>query len=173
MQLVRPSVEYKSSFLEAVNEYRAEEKSDKHNRDEHYKSLDMQELENNFDSYVNKELAKEMGEGLPKGWVPDSVFWLVDNGEFIGRINVRHRLTEELEKLGGHIGYDIRPSKRGRGYGKEMLKLALIEAKKIGIENVLITCNFDNAPSRKVIESNGGKFQDQVGTKNRYFIDLK
>ena len=55
--------------------------------------------------------------------------------------------------LTGHIGYDIAPSFRGRGYGKQMLKFALIEAKKLGITKVLITANEDNYASRRVIEA--------------------
>jgi predicted acetyltransferase len=173
MYLTKPDIKYKTSFLKALVEYQKEEKSEKHNRNIHYNELNKAVLDKNFQNYVKKELAKQKGEGLPMGWVPETVFWLIDNGEFVGKINVRHRLTAELVNLGGHIGYDIRPSKRGQGYGKKMLELALLEAKKLDIENVLITCNFDNTPSKRVIEANGGIFEDQQGTKLRYWIKLK
>lgn len=173
MQLTKPDIKYKSSFLEALEEYQKEEKSEKHDRNRHYNELSKEDLDKNFNAYVKKELAKEKGAYLPEGHVPETVLWLIDNGEFVGKINIRHKLTEGLMKLGGHMGYDIRPSKRGKGYGKKMLELALQEAKKLGIENVLITCNFDNIPSKKVIEANGGLLEDQQGTKLRYWISLK
>jgi predicted acetyltransferase len=172
MQLIKPSIKYKKSFLNALIEYQREEQSEKHGRYEHYHSLDKVILQNDFQSYVKKELLKEKGIGLPDGYVPESVLWLVDNNEFIGKINVRHKLTKDLIKMGGHIGYDIRPSKRRLGYGKIMLKLALIEAKKIGISKIMVTCNFDNIPSKKIIEKNKGILQDQLGTKLRYWIEL-
>lgn len=40
-----------------------------------------------------------------------------------------------------------------------MLRLALIEAKKLGLEKVLVTCYDDNIASAKVIENNGGVFE--------------
>ena len=172
MQLTKPNAKYKISFLNALAEYQGEKKSEKHGRHEHYHSLDKDVLEKDFTSYVQKELLKEKGIDLPDEYVPESVFWLIDNDEFIGKINVRHELSEHLMKIGGHIGYDIRPSKRRQGYGKNMLKLALVEAKKIGINRVMITCNFDNIPSKKIIEENKGILQDQLGTKLRYWINL-
>ncbi len=65
----------------------------------------------------------------------------------------------------GHIGYDIAPSFRGRGYGKQMLKLALPEIKKLGIEKALITADEDNYASRKVIEANGGQLENIIQGK--------
>lgn len=170
MKLVKPISEYKNSFLDALMEYQKEEVIKMHNRYEHYNNLNINLLKKNFQSYINKELDKEKGIGLPEGYVPESVFWLINENEFIGKINIRHRLTDSLKKIGGHIGYDIRPSERSKGYGKEMLRLALIEAKKLGINEVLITCNFDNIPSRKVIESNGGIFQSQEESKLKFVI---
>lgn len=57
------------------------------------------------------------GRNLPKGFAPESVFWLIDDEEFIGRASIRHELTPHLREIGGHIGYEIRPSKRRQGYG--------------------------------------------------------
>ena len=64
--------------------------------------------------------------------------------------------------FGGHIGYWVRPSERGRGYGKLMLRLALPKARRLGIHNALVTCDLGNTASRKVIEANGGVFKNQV-----------
>ena len=93
-----------------------------------------------------------------KGLVPQTVYWLVDGKNFLGKLSIRHKLTKYLKNFGGHIGYYIRPSQRGKGYGREILRLGLKKAKLLGIKNVLITCSIKNDPSRRVIEGNGGKF---------------
>ena len=94
--------------------------------------------------------------------VPASVYWLVDGAEFIGHVSVRHELNDELKKRGGHIGYAIRPTKHGQGYGTQILRLVLPHARTIGIHNALLTCNSDNVASRKIIETNGGQLIDEI-----------
>ena len=151
VRLVLPSSEYKGSFLEALREFQEEGR---------YTDLDLKELEEDFDTYVHKFLraAVEPEEGK----VPDTYFWLVDGDEVIGRVSIRHTLNEKLRSVGGHIGYDIRPSKRRLGYGTKLLALALPEAKKLGIDSALVTCDVTNIGSRKIIEANGGVLEDEV-----------
>jgi len=110
--------------------------------------------------------------------VKESIFWLIDGHEFIGRVSLRHELNEELLKLGGHVGYEIRPTKRRKGYGKRILEFALKEAKKINLDKVLVTCDAYNIASKKIIEHNGGMMENQLFSdvdsvsKLRYWIDL-
>jgi len=33
----------------------------------------------------------------------------------IGRLSLRHRINDDLRRIGGHVGYDLRPSMRRRG----------------------------------------------------------
>jgi len=40
----------------------------------------------------------------PEGWVPCTTWWWVGSEGYIGRIALRHRLTEYLLREGGHIG---------------------------------------------------------------------
>src|SRR5262249_51843150 len=127
MKLVEPSAKYKDSFIEAVKEFRNDTWQNETVRP--YGQLSLSELENDFDSFAEKERSHALGKNQPAGYVPQSEFWLIDKGEFIGRVGIRHRLTEHLEAIGGHIGYSIRPSKRGKGYGNAVLELALPKAK--------------------------------------------
>lgn len=178
MKLVLPSINYKDSFIQAVKEYKKEDSKNKHLRDTHYKSLDLEELTNNFNNYIDKILSISQGENLPQDYVAETTYWLVDKDIFIGRISIRHKLTDKLFKEGGHIGYDVRPSQRKKGFGKKILKLGLKKAKKLGITKVLITCNVNNLASKKVIELNGGIFENAIKVKSqpdklRYWINLK
>jgi predicted acetyltransferase len=88
--------------------------------------------------------------------VPSTTLWLVDGDEFIGRISIRHVLSEALRRLGGHIGYDVRPSRRGQGYGIRMLRLAKPHAKALGIDPAMLTCDAANEASWRMIERAGG-----------------
>jgi predicted acetyltransferase len=84
----------------------------------------------------------------------------VENERILWAIQIRHSIDHpRLIEVGGHIGYGIRPSERGKWYATEMLRLWLLEAKKLWLEKVLITCHDDNIASAKVIENNGGAFE--------------
>lgn len=168
MQLVQPSTTYQTTYIKALEEGKDEVGLTK---------LHKPEIGQSFEDFIKILLERANGQHLPEGYVPDTEFWLVDGDEFIGRINIRHTLTDSLLKIGGHIGYYIRPSKRNMGYGKKILQLVLPEAKKLGIEKALVTCDDDNIGSRKIIEENGGVLENIIDNgdfskKRRYWITL-
>ncbi|WP_432824990.1 GNAT family N-acetyltransferase [Dactylosporangium sp. CA-092794] len=106
----------------------------------------------------------------PEGHVPATTLWLIDGDEYLGRVGIRHRLTPSLLEVGGHIGYDVRPSARRRGHGTAMLRAALPVARRLGIDTALLTCDATNTASRKVIEASGGVLEDQRGDKLRFWL---
>jgi predicted acetyltransferase len=173
MKLVEPTIKYKKSFISALLEYQKEKETSIHFRNEHYNGLKKEDLGKNFSEYIKKLLDESKGKNLPKGYVPQSTYWLIDKGEFIGRGSVRHNMTDFLLREGGLIGYDIRPSKRKMGYGKEILKLILVKAKKLGLKEVLVSCDENNIGSRKIIESNGGILENKLNTQNGKGIKLR
>ena len=78
--------------------------------------------------------------------------------KIVGSIQLRHHLTEELKKHGGHIGYSLRPSERGKGYGTWQLALILEKAKALNLPRMMVSCYKDNQASARVIIKNGGIF---------------
>jgi predicted acetyltransferase len=74
-----------------------------------------------------------------------------------------------LLEMGGHIGYDVRPSARRRGHATEMLRQALTVANDLGIDPALITCDVGKVGSRTVIERNGGALEDERNGKLRFW----
>ena len=65
---------------------------------------------------------------------PATLYILTDETKRIyGGLHIRHYLTHELRLFGGHIGYGIRPSERGKGLGKLQLELGLQKAKEMGL----------------------------------------
>jgi len=151
-----PSERYKTSFLTALREYHAEGR---------YHEYDSAILELDFARFVKFQLNKRVNP--QPGRVKESIFWLVEDDEYIGRTALRHELNDSLRLFGGHIGYDIRPCRRKQGYGTLICKLALDEARKIGLRRAMITCDEDNIASRKIIEANGGKFEKSILLKGR------
>ena len=91
-----------------------------------------------FDTYMKNLETKEETDT----WVPDSVFFLLDTERniLLGAVNIRHWLKGELVRTGGHIGDGIWPSERRKGYATEMIRLALLECKKLGLDRVLMVC---------------------------------
>lgn len=167
--LTRPSAFYKESYLQAMREFQQEGR---------YLNYNLKRMTDNFVSFIEHIYVQEERDKTVPDRVPNADFWLIDNNEFIGRLSLRYRLNDYLLQFGGSIGYEIRPSKRCRGYGKEILQLGLQEAKKAGLQRALVTCNEDNLGSKKVIEHNGGQLENAVpmeGTtikKLRYWVEL-
>ena len=126
--------------------------------------------------YDNRDISK-----LPSHYVPSYDYFAVDDDKFIGIIHIRIKLTDNLLRYGGHIGYAINPIYWKKGYGTELLKLGLEKAKElIKDDKVLLTCDDDNIGSYKIIEKNGGILENKVENSSdgevfltrRYWINL-
>lgn len=113
------------------------------------------------------------------GRVNDATFFYVreEDDTIIGMVNIRFGLNAFLFLEGGHIGYSIRPTERGKGYATRMLKEALGFCRLIGLSQVLVVCAASNEASVRVIEKCGGVLEDEVVSKQngevlrRYWIE--
>ncbi|OZB96195.1 GNAT family N-acetyltransferase [Paenibacillus sp. XY044] len=112
------------------------------------------------------------GVNLPEGHVPQTIYWMYINDRPVAYGKLRHRLNERLLEYGGHIGYIVRPSERGKGYGKLFLSELVKMAKNFGIEKLLLTCDEVNIQSRKVIESNHGTLEEINNGICKYWIHI-
>lgn len=147
-ELVLPDARYRASYLEA-KEALGKEGS-------HFLQIDA-----TFEDTLRRTEDWSHGRNLPELYVPVTSYWLVEGDTFLGMIDIRHRLTEILENVGGHIGYAVAPAHRGKGYGTFMLRLALPKAYELGIKEARITCDSTNTASRRIIEANGGTLIDE------------
>ncbi|MFP8880585.1 MAG: GNAT family N-acetyltransferase [Myxococcota bacterium] len=143
-RLVRPSIDFRNSFTEMALELESE-------GDARY-SLALSD----FEAYLANSQKWATGANLPPDRVRMDEWWLVDAARVLGGCRLRHRLNPALELDGGHVGYDIRPSERRRGYGHRILDLVLEKAASAGLDRVLITCETTNRASARIIESAGG-----------------
>lgn len=171
IELVQPELWLEEKFIEMFNDY--------NKNGEDVVNRRYSRANNDFKSYLDYLKKREKGINLEAGHVASSEWWLLnENEDILGTVRLRYELNETNYEEGGHIGYDISPRHRRKGYGKLILKLILEKARTLGFKKVLITCNFDNIGSKKIIEHNGGKLENTVISKDsgkevlRYWIEF-
>ena len=126
-----------------------------------------------YEEWFESNQGQEMRINLPEGWVPAiQLVAFARDGQAVGFFNLRLRLSDYLLEVGGHIGYSIRPSERGKGYAKESLQQGLQIASEKNIKRTLVTYSVNNPASRAVILANGGLLEDVRNGVERYWIEV-
>lgn len=173
VKLIKLDLSYREALIEMYDEWTKDQIENHSNMSP--RAIFVNNPHDDFEYYLNHLDFKK-----PEGnFVPTSTFFLIDvnTKRLLGAANIRHYLNEGLLLTGGHIGDGIRPSERRKGYGTEIIRLALIECKKLGISKVLMCCNKNNIGSRKCIIKNGGVLENEVKDGDeicqRYWIDLQ
>ncbi len=172
LKLIKLTKQYQKQLTEMIDEWKLDQELNHTDRSPY---AIFKNDHHDFDYYLEHLELKTPTEDR----VPDSVFFLLDEerGRLIGAADIRHYLNDALLKEGGHIGDGIRPSERNKGYGTELVRLALIECKKLGIGRVLMTCDKSNIASAKTIIKNGGVLENEFvnsegNVEQRYWIQL-
>lgn len=156
--LERPHVQYRDSFVDGAAEFAAEGRLD--STYAAFLGFDVARLRDDFAAFVSDLTGMADESRVRLSGYRDCVFWLVDEGRYVGQSSIRPELgTPYLITYGGHIGYSIRPSHRRQGYGHRILQLALTQCAALGLDRALVTCDEDNTASRRIIEANGGTFE--------------
>ena len=155
--LEKPSMKRKDEIIEYINEF-VEYKSDINGTGSLDKILDGYTFEQALERCLNME-NKEYAEGLGK--CQGKTFLLVreNDNKIVGTINIRWNLNQAMLRFGGHIGYGIRPTERRKGYNKINLYLGMIEAKKVGLDRVMLDCDVNNLGSDRTLKAFGGKLE--------------
>ena len=166
MILRRPSQTDKEAILEMMAEFEREQAAHDGGFWNAYNFV--------YEEWLEENLQAEAGLNIPENWVPAIQLVSFDEaGHALGFLNLRLRLNDYLLENGGHIGYSIRPSERGKGYAKEALRQGLQFGKEKNIKKALVTCSVENPASRAVILANGGLIEDVRNGVERYWIDLE
>jgi len=172
VRLVPPDLRFQESYLEALDEFDGEHRDGDGElvlpADEGFEgvSFTRESLVDGaeFQRLVDHRIADALPETpRPQGWVPCTFRWIEDlerPGTHLGSIALRHELNDHLLEVGGHIGYSVRPGARGHGIAQEALRQMLEVARERGLEQVLVTCSETNPASARVIEANGGVYED-------------
>ena len=149
MNIRKLTLKDEEAFIKAYHEFKASNDFDFVSR--YKKGMAFSELIDFFEDQEN-------GRNLPEGYVPSTFRFGFLKNKLVGRVMIRHQLNDFLRRIGGHIGYGVVPSERGKGFGTQLLNEGLSIARKLGLERVLLTCDEDNLHSQKIIENGGGIF---------------
>ena len=147
-----PTVELRGGFIAMLDDFEAHDPANA----EFYAFA-----RSDFPAYVQSLLDEERGLHLKEGWVPCAHRWLVaPAGVVVGVTRLRHNIgTPFLAECAGHIGYDVAPRHRRQGHGHAALRIALAEARALGLPRVLLFAAEGNIASRAVIERQGGDLE--------------
>ncbi|MDN5854785.1 MAG: GNAT family N-acetyltransferase, partial [Actinomycetia bacterium] len=91
---------------------------------------------------------------------------------YLGTLVIRHELTPDLLRAGGHVGYHVVAPWRQLGHTTRMLGEGLGKCRDLGLDRVLLTCAPDNEPSRRVILANGGVADGNFADEDRFWVAL-
>jgi len=153
--LVKITPDLAAAYLEMVAEFEA--------AGEGYPFNDAELARRDFAAFADDLRNESLGVGLPPGVVPQTTYTLLDgDGRALGEIRLRPYLTPPFERHNGHIGYNVRPSERGRGYATRMLALALDKARALGLERVMLPVEGENLASVRVIAKSGGTLERRI-----------
>lgn len=170
MKLMRPT----AAFLEEARAYRAEFLAAGDSMDG---TGSLRQTEDPAE-WLDRCIKYEDRAQTPAHLVPATQFIYVreSDDKVVGMLQVRHYLNANLIKIGGHIGYSVRPSERCKGYASAMLAEALTRCLEMDIKNVMISCNDNNEASRRTILKNGGVYtltvEDGEEKIEHYWIHL-
>jgi len=155
--LEKPSLKRKNEIIDYINEL-VQFNSDINGIEVLAKILDGYTFEQTLEYCLNLE-DEEYAKNLGKAQVKTFLLIRVEDDKIVGALNIRFNFPEKMNSFSGNIGYGIRPSERRKGYNKINLYLGLIEAQKIGLDKVKLTCEASNLGSVRTIESLGGTLE--------------
>lgn len=172
-----PKIEYLPSFIDGLkNGYRLDNLDPKN-------SEDILALEQNPEVFLEQFITQKTTPILSAS-APDappvlrSEFWYVNDYSFIGRVNIRHALNNELLNKVGTIGFEVVPNEQQKGHATAMLQWGLEFCRnKTALEKALLITADSNIPSINLIEKNGGVLENTVQRPDstvarRYWIML-
>lgn len=169
-ELITPRIDFREEFIAYCEEFQA--------ADEPFVHGQLADARRDFAGLIERWAGGAKGLDSPPDGYLGKTYWLVRSGRILASARLRTHLTERQAYEDGHVGYDVRPSERNKGYASLLLKLLLGKARDAGLAKVLVSCQKDNRASARVIEKNGGVFEREIVSRDngrpalRYWIDL-
>lgn len=85
-----------------------------------------------------------------------------ESSEELGSIRLRNGSTVHVERYAGHIGYAVHEAHRRHHYAARSVRLLVPLARRLGLDPLWITCDPENAASRRTLEIAGARFVEIV-----------
>ncbi len=172
-KLIFPGIEHESIIKEYIEEFAYYESSI--NGDN---NVQMYLEKDDYAGWVKKCIADMDIINLPSNTVPSMTYLYMIDDHILGMCRLRLGDNKSTTGDTGHISFSIRPTERNKGYGTDMLNNALKAFRAVNLNRIFITCDDNNVPAIKVIESNYGILKDKRYSERydnmlrQYVIDL-
>jgi predicted acetyltransferase len=136
------------------------------------KAFEFLDLELPADGELQLVLAECMPAASSPWGVPAYSFRMQNpGGAYLGRIRLRVGWNEDVIRYAGQVGYAVEPAHRGRHYAERSCRLIMPVAKRHGMTSLWITCQPDNAPSRRTLERLGAEPVGIIDVPPEYPLD--
>ncbi|HYO94321.1 MAG TPA: GNAT family N-acetyltransferase [Polyangiaceae bacterium] len=98
---------------------------------------------------------------------------LVASGECVGGISLRVGCNSTILQLRGQVGFTVYPQHRGNGFARRACALLLPFARRHALRELWITCDPENAASRRTLEALGAELMDvvEVPSDTRFYAE--
>ena len=169
MKLIFPRIEYKEKAIDYINEF-YEYGSEINGAG----GLDYFLKESTYEDWLENVIGYMDVANVAEFDVPRITYFCVreEDERIVGMINLRLSLINFSKKDAGHIGYSVRPTERRKHYATEILFKALKIYDRMGVDEVLISCEKENVASAGVIMKCGGMLKDEFFSET-YKKELK
>ena len=157
MEIITPCKEYLNSYYEGCLETWGHVFDD-------YIIHDPKKFDEWKDTIFQDYYNNENGINLPTGFLPSITKWIIDDGKYIGTLNIRPQLNDALRTFGGSLGIFIRLSERKKGYAKKALEMTCQEMVKMNISPILLTCATSNTNILKTMKHISGIEKEEIDT---------
>jgi predicted acetyltransferase len=116
-----------------------------------------------FSGFARDLRDEALGADCPPGVIPQTTYVLVSDGErVLGGFRFRPTLPPPYNTNNGHVGYNVRPTERGKGYATRGLALLCEKARGLGLDGLSLPVDGENPASVRVIEKNGGMLRGTI-----------
>jgi len=116
------------------------------------------DTEDLFDDEIMLKLRRVIQAQPQKRWLPAYYFDIcLPDGKRVGHCDLRIGHNDKTY-IGGNIGYGIDEEYRGHHYAQKACRLLFMQARKHGMEYLIITCTPDNLASARTCERAGGHY---------------
>ncbi|KAF0223995.1 MAG: N-acetyltransferase GCN5 [Erysipelotrichaceae bacterium] len=113
------------------------------------------------DGEIRLQFAGKHVDPKKNGWGTSFIYDIVVLDKIVGRCDLRIGSGTTID-YAGHIGYSVYLPYRGHHYAAKACLLLFKQAKHMGMDEILITCNTDNIASYRTCELCGCTY---IGTK--------